>query len=141
MMNKDPSDWMWFRALAMLDKAEHLRRGLSPQHEGQQRLPAWQPAVDVYETDATLFVVFALPGVPTESIRILIKSGILIVAGERQIISRLRRSAVHRMEIPQGKFERRLELPSGYCQLGEHKMINGCLILRLHKLNEENGYD
>lgn len=134
MTNEDPSDWMWFRALAILDNVEHLRRGVSQSHESRQAHTAWQPSVDMYESDDHLSVVVALPGVSSKSLKVVVKSGILIIAGERQLAVELRHSLVHRMELPQGKFERRLELPPGYYEPGEHKMIDGCLVLQFHKL-------
>lgn len=133
-MIEDPNDWMWFRALSMLDKAEHLRHGFSQKKQSQQAHSVWQPPVDIFETGQTLWVVIAVPGVSPKSIKMIVKSGTLIINGERRLPSELRRAVVHRMEMPQGCFERRLELPPGYFELGEYKVIDGCLILQLNKL-------
>jgi HSP20 family protein len=42
-----------------------------------------------------------------------------------------RTSAVHRLEIPYGGFERRIALPAGRYRLIEQACANGCLVLRL----------
>jgi HSP20 family molecular chaperone IbpA len=40
-------------------------------------------------------------------------------------------TALHRLEIPYGRFERRFALPAGhYYELTERSYTNGCLVLR-----------
>jgi HSP20 family molecular chaperone IbpA len=46
-------------------------------------------------------------------------------------------ATVHRLEIPYGRFERRIPLPSGRYELVEQSYANGCLTLRLVRLNRE----
>jgi HSP20 family protein len=40
-------------------------------------------------------------------------------------------TALHRLEIPYGRFERRIALPGGRYELLERSYTNGCLVLRL----------
>ena len=42
------------------------------------------PLLDVFETERTIEVVLDVPGVSIDSIRIMIKSGIVLVAGEKE---------------------------------------------------------
>jgi HSP20 family protein len=40
-------------------------------------------------------------------------------------------TAVHRLEIPYGNFQRQILLPGGGCELLEQLFVDGCLLLRL----------
>jgi HSP20 family molecular chaperone IbpA len=44
---------------------------------------------------------------------------------------RLASAAIQRLEIPHGRFERRLPLPAGLWQLAGQEFANGCLQLLL----------
>ena len=44
------------------------------------------------------------------------------------------RTRIHRLEIPFGRFERRIELPPGRFDVVQRDLIDGCLILGLKKL-------
>jgi HSP20 family protein len=41
------------------------------------------PPLDVLETDETVEIVVDLPGVPSSSVRVLLKAGVVLVAGEK----------------------------------------------------------
>ena len=43
-----------------------------------------QPLQDVFETDRTIEIVLDVPGVPVEGCRIMIKSGVVLVVGEKE---------------------------------------------------------
>lgn len=118
----------------MLERAERLQRQFFQLGVEARHRPGWQPPVDMFETAQDLWIFVALPGVPAETCEVMIESGILVVSGERSIPTELRRSAVHRLEIPHGRFERRVELPAGRYELGRHELVNGCLVLNLRKL-------
>jgi len=55
----------------------------------------------------------------------------LIVRGERRLPRRLAGAAIQRLEIPHGRFERRLALPDGAWELVAQEFSNGCLQLLL----------
>jgi len=55
------------------------------------------------------------------------------VAGTRSVPPAFRRAAVRRMEIPTGRFERVLTLPSGEYELRTRGVTHGCLLLSLAK--------
>ena len=46
----------------------------------------------------------------------------------------LRRAAIHRLEIPYGRFERRIALPAGEFELLDRRLEHGCLALELRRL-------
>ncbi len=59
----------------------------------------------------------------------------LWVRGERALAPGLKHARVHRLEIPHGQFERRVELPPGSYELNKRMLVNGCLFLSLGKLD------
>lgn len=127
--------WMWEDACELLDRAERLHRQFfrPGRARGGPRV-AWQPPVDIFETDGELWVLVALPGVPESAIQVRAESGTLIVTGERTLPAALRGAEIHRMEIPYGRFERRIELPPGRFRLEGREALYGCLALSLRKV-------
>lgn len=133
MPGRDPRNWMWAEACEMLEQAERMRREFfRPAPRGGRT--AWQPPVDVFETERDLWLVVALPGVPADRIQVTVEGGTVIVSGERPLPAALREAQVHRLEIPHGRFERRLELPAGRFRLAGHDVVDGCLVLDLTKV-------
>ena len=59
-------DWMWSEACEMLARAERLHRELFRPAGAQSRQPAWEPPVDILETEYEVLVLVALPGVDAE---------------------------------------------------------------------------
>ena len=74
---------------------------------------AWEPPVDVLETEREVLVFMALPGVEPERVEAAIDGADLVVAGSRVLPAALRTAVIHRLELPQGRFERRVRLPAG----------------------------
>ena len=136
MRNSDPRLWMWSEALAMVSRAERLRGQMfqpvpSPQ---RSRAPHWEPPVDVLETEGEVLVFAALPGVDPDRIHVAISGGTLVLSGDRVLPPELRTAAIHRLELPQGRFERQISLPPGRYEVARPRMVNGCLVVVLHKL-------
>ena len=133
MSAADPRSWMWAEACAMIERAEQLHRqffrpGLAP-----AAAVNWEPPVDVFETEQELTIVAALPGVEPQEIEIAIQQGMLRVAGVRQLPACVHGAAIHRMELPQGRFERRIRLPAAGWELTRSTLVNGCLLINLAK--------
>ena len=132
---RDPRIWMWSEACELLERAERLHRQffqLALSAPG----PAWEPPVDVFETERELWLVMALPGVAPGNLRIEVRDRELVIAGMRALPVQLRRARIYRLEIPYGRFERRIELPPGRFEFGTQELTNGCLMLSLRKLRE-----
>jgi len=124
---------MWLEALELLERAERLqRRFFQPRAGGRPRV-AWEPPVDVVEIEGELWVLVALPGVEPGEVEVGVADGTLVVAGERRLPPALRRGHFHRLEIPHGRFERRIELPAGGYELRVRELVNGCLVLGLRR--------
>ncbi len=135
MDSRDPTAWMWAEACDFLDRAERLHRQFFQLESFEGRRPAWQPPVDLFETERELQILVALPGVEADQLQVVIDGGSLVVVGERLVPPRARGAAIHRIEIPYGRFERRIQLPHGRYELDRNELANGCLLLTLRKLD------
>lgn len=120
----------------MLARAERMHREFF--RPARSRL-AWEPPVDMLETEREVLVFMALPGVEPERLEAAIDDGDLVVAGARVLPAALRTAIIHRLELPQGRFERRVRLPAGrYSAVGK-AMVNGCLLVTLEKVGVSRG--
>jgi HSP20 family molecular chaperone IbpA len=125
---------MWAEACEFLDRAERLQRqffqpGRSPAQ------PNWEPPVDVVETARDLMITAALPGVAPDQVEVALDGGVLVVAGARRLPAETRDAVIHRLEIPHGRFERRIALPPGRYEVGPWTLAHGCLRISLRKLH------
>jgi len=126
--------WMWQRAWELLDRAERLNRHFFVHLKSREPCPVWEPPIDVYETSDAVWVMAALPGVEPRGVRVSLGEGALVLEGERSTPARCRHAAVRRLEIPRGRFERRVELPQGSYALAVSELADGCLLVGLTKL-------
>jgi HSP20 family protein len=132
-MSKYPANWMLSEAIDTLARAERLHRqffSLQPSAGSQES--SWEPPIDVLETEQEILILVALPGVDPEDVEAVIDSGTLIVSGRRVLPVELRNARIHRLELPQGRFERRIVLPIGRYAVSRFA-VNGCIVLRLAK--------
>ena len=132
MRRDDSQDWMWSEAIAMLTRAEQLHRQFF-QPRSVQSEAAWEPPVDVLELDDAVLVLMALPGVDANRVDVAIDDGVLVVTGRRVLPPELRTAVIHRLELPQGRFARRVPLPPGRYSAVHRSAANGCLVLSLLK--------
>ena len=133
MSTKDSVNWMLSEAIDSLARAERLRQQFfSLQSRAGSREASWEPPIDVLETDREILILVALPGVDPEHVEAVIENGILIVSGHRVLPAELRNARIHRLELPQGRFERRIALPTGRYAVSRFA-VNGCIALRLAK--------
>lgn len=132
MRSRRTETWMWGQALEMLESAERLQRQFFQPGDGSGR--TWEPPVDVIERGNDLWMFLALPGVSPECVEVLIEGRTLIVRGERKLPHAVQGATIHRLEIPHGRFERRIMLPAGQYQVLQRVFDNGCLVLGLRPL-------
>jgi HSP20 family molecular chaperone IbpA len=126
-------NWMWSQACEMLARAERLNRELFRPLSSVARLPAWEPPLDVLETEREVLVLIALPGVNPQQVEAVLDGDDLVVAGARVLPIELRTAIIHRLELPQGRFERRVRLPAGRYSAVRQSVSNGCLVFALEK--------
>lgn len=139
------SDWdivIWQRASDLLQQVERIHRNFLQIAAGAQygsslgRSPAWEPPVNVIETDESLWVISAVPGVAADRMNVRLEAGQLVIAGERPMPRCCNDGDLKVWEIPLGRFERRLRLIAGRdaMTLGEVSLQDGLLIIELRKV-------
>ena len=139
-MNRGNSrDWMWSEALQMLAQAERLHGQVFRPQRAAMRVPTWEPPIDVLETEQQVLILAALPGVDVDQVEAVIQNGALVIAGERTVPEELKTATIHRLELPQGRFERRVRLPTGRYRQPLRAAANGCLLVRLEKVEAARG--
>jgi len=133
-MPRNPTSWMWKEACDLLDQAERLHRQFFRLSTSRRARPVWEPPVDVYEDEREIIIIVALPGVSAERIEVTIEMNALVIRAESSMPFGRADCEIHRLEIPYGYFERRIELPAVRLETGARELSNGCLILSLRKL-------
>lgn len=122
--------WMWLQAIELADQAERLQRSFVRYVGPGADSANWEPPVDIHETDTGLVLLFALPGVAPEDIDVRLERSALTVAALRRLPPG-RDAVIRRLEIPHGRFVRRIALSGRALKIGESRYINGCLEVRL----------
>jgi HSP20 family molecular chaperone IbpA len=124
---------MWADALQMLSDAERLHRQMFRPAPRGARQVCWEPPVDLLETANEVLILAALPGVDPEAVQTVIEDGTLVLSGSRVPPRELETAVIHRLELPQGCFERRVPLPAGRYDSVRRMVSNGCLVVSLRK--------
>jgi HSP20 family protein len=132
-MDRDARNWMWSEACEMLARAERLHREFFRPAGLVARLPTWEPPVDILETELEVLVLVALPGVRPDRVEAAIDGNDLVISGIRVLPDELRTAVIHRLELPQGRFERRVRLPAGRYGAVRRSAADGCLLINLKK--------
>ena len=128
-MSRISTNLMWADALASLARADRLHREFfRPAPSG------WEPPVDLLETAEELILIAALPGVRAADVDLVVSRGELAIVGTRRMPATYGPTRVHRMEVPHGRFERRITLPPGAYELARSDLADGCLTVILRKL-------
>lgn len=133
MQRHDPLEWMWLQAFEILEKAGHMSRLRFHFHHSRPQLPAWEPPVDIVENYDELQITVVVPGIAFESLEVILEGGMLRIAGDRPPPVEPATTRIHRLEIPYGRFERRIQLPAGRYELIESRHQLGCLALIFRK--------
>jgi HSP20 family protein len=133
MSSRDHVNWMLSEAIEQLSRAERMHRQFFRLSTATEtRMSGWEPPIDVLETDDEVLIIVALPGVDPEAVEAVVADGILVISGQRTLPQELQHARIHRLELPQGRFERRIALPAGRYSISRFP-TNGCIVLRLAK--------
>lgn len=133
---RSQSPWMWAEAFDLLEQAERLQRQFFRMGAAGAATPRWEPPVDVIETHDRLLVTAALPGADPGRIEVEAVPGALIIRALRPAPIDAHTRAIRHLEIPYGRFERRIQLPPGRYELVASEFIDGCLCIALVKRGE-----
>ncbi|MBV8032293.1 MAG: Hsp20/alpha crystallin family protein, partial [Betaproteobacteria bacterium] len=95
--------------------------------------PNWEPPVDVVETSDGVRVHVALPGVAADSITLARDGDRLVVSASRAFPCGEDAARIHRVEIPYGRFERRLPIPAAGLELCAKSLDEGVLTLAFRR--------
>ena len=87
-MPRTAAELMWVDALAVVARAERLRREFF--HPAP---PGWEPPVDLLETSDGLILIAALPGVRAADVELVIGGGEIAIIGDPALARRARPDA------------------------------------------------
>jgi HSP20 family protein len=141
MAERDWDIFIWSRANELLHRAERIQRNFiqiaaaTQYRSSQGRAPSWEPPVNVIETDESLWVISAIPGVSSDQVQVRIDGNELVITGHRPLPKCCTDGDLKIWEIPLGHFERRLRVIAGETPLflGEITLNEGLLIIQLRK--------
>ena len=129
-MPRTAANLMWADALALVARADRMHREFF-----RPAATGWEPPVDLLETPNELILMAALPGVRAADIELVVSHGELAIIGACRLPRVSGPTRVHRMEMPHGRFERRVALPPGAYELARRDLLDGCLTIVLRKVS------
>jgi HSP20 family protein len=100
------------------------------------------PVVDVFETERTVEIVMDLPGVDAEALRVLIKSGVVLIVGEKERPEPSRRppASFHLVERDFGRFARAVRVAGAVdASAANARLANGELRVVLPRREDRRG--
>jgi HSP20 family molecular chaperone IbpA len=124
---------MWSEACAILARAERMHGAFFRPARAGAAAPGWEPPVDVLETERAVLVLVALPGVDPDRVEAVIDGADLVFSGARVFPPEMQTAVIHRLELPQGRFERRVRLPAGRYGAVRRSAADGCIMIVLVK--------
>jgi HSP20 family molecular chaperone IbpA len=133
MAEADPRTLMWTTACEMIDRAERLHRQFFQPVAAPMPELCWEPPIDITETDSEILITVALPGVDRDAVKVTVDADGVSIVGFRRPSAIPRGGRVHRLEIPYGKFERRIRVSAAALPLDRSELANGCLTLQFSK--------
>ncbi|MGH7843684.1 MAG: Hsp20/alpha crystallin family protein [Candidatus Binatia bacterium] len=131
-------DWIWQHASELMEHAERIHRcffqaALSSVHSLVAEA-SWAPPVTIAETQDAIWVIYALPGVSANRMQLQLEQDELVITGYRPLPDCCTEGELKSMEIPFGRFHRRLRLPQGTpFTLGETRHEEGLILIQLRK--------
>ena len=73
-------------------------------------------------------------GVDPGAVAAVIEGGELVIAGDRSLPDEIGLAIIHRLELPHGRFARRVSLPDGRYSNVHRASAHGCLVVTLDKV-------
>jgi HSP20 family molecular chaperone IbpA len=72
--------------------------------------------------------------VTPDRVEVSLEADTLTISAERLMHRAFAKATVHCMEIPYGRFERRIQLPPGRYRFLQRESVDGCLMLSIERL-------
>ena len=129
-----PHAWVLTEAIEWLQGAGRLQRQFFQLGRAGD-LPRWEPPVDMFGNEQALCLLIALPGVTAKDLDVRLEQQAVVVRGERSLASHLAAGTILQLEIPYGRFERRVLLPYDDYRVADMVLQNGCLRLTLERMS------
>lgn len=125
----------------LTDDIRELFEELSSLEQGLRAYPGeCHPSLDVLETDRAVEVTVDVSGVPAEALRVLFRSGVLLIAGEKAPAPVAAHQTFHLVEREFGRFARAVRLNGALdLQKARATLSDGELTIVLPKLDERRG--
>ena len=109
----------------------------TPNNGDQMMHGAWNPVVDIYETQNQIVVEAELPGVNPDDVMVSVENNTLTLQGERKFEKKAEGDNFYRVERSYGSFSRSFTLPPTVTsENAEAEFQNGILKLSLAKREE-----
>ena len=99
----------FFEPMDMFEEMDKMFGGSLPL--GKMAL-GFMPPVDISQTDNTVIVQIAIPGIDPEKVNIRIENDVLTIDGEVRKETEVEEAKYHRREMLSGKFHRALAMPA-----------------------------
>ena len=91
-------------------KFGRIMRNMSFPAKNASYFSAWEPAVDIYQSEKELVLYIDVSGVPVDEVELIVEEKRLVLSGKRQcVVTEI--TKVHQLENEYGPFERIVELP------------------------------
>ncbi|HEY3162577.1 MAG TPA: Hsp20/alpha crystallin family protein [Vicinamibacterales bacterium] len=98
------------------------------------------PAIDVFETDTAVEIVMDVAGIAPEAIRVVFRSGVVLIAGEKAPPVASAPQSFHRVEREFGRFARGVRVNGAFdVQAGLATLRDGELTVVLPKRADRRG--
>lgn len=133
MRQSERHGWLLAEAIEWLQGAGRLQRQFF-QLGRVGDLPCWEPPVDMFGDEQAMCLLIALPGVSPDRLDVRLELQAVVVRGERSLAGDFAAGAILQLEIPYGRFERRVSLPHGDYRMVDMLLQNGCLQLTLERM-------
>jgi len=132
------------RPVDLADDVQRLLEDLARKRPDRRQLVAGEcmPVVDVFETEHSVEIVLDLPGVTADAIRILYKSGVLLIVGEKERpdLSKRGPASFHLVERDFGRFARAVRINAAIDgSQARARLANGELRVVLPRIRDRRG--
>jgi HSP20 family protein len=109
-------------------------------HEHRAFTGECHPPIDVRETERTLEVVVDVAGIPPQALRVMFRSDVLLVAGEKAPPPATDEQTYHLVEREFGRFARAVRVDGAFdLEHATATVDRGALVITLPKLAERRG--